>query len=113
MRERASGEGVTLSSHLSSKLQSASMPLDLHGNQAAIRPSSIEPGCGLFVCTWNISKWACPNWPAIEGTRARAVDHAKFKTTKIYSQVILVNYTKFAPTKISCYTVTVKVTTTA
>ena len=26
--------------------------------------------------------------------RARAVDHAKFKTAKIYSQDILVNYTK-------------------
>ena len=37
---------------------------------------------------------ACPNRLAIECTRARAVDHAKFKTTKIYSQGILVNYTK-------------------
>ena len=66
----------------------------LHGNQAAIRPSLIEPGCDLFVCTWNISKWGSPNRPAIERTRARAVDHAKFKTTKIYSQGILVNHTK-------------------
>ena len=38
-------------------------------------PSSIEP----VVSAWNISKWACPNRTAIEHTRARAVDHAKFK----------------------------------
>ena len=57
-------------------------------------PSLIEPGCDLIVCTWNISKRACPNQPAIERTLTRVVDHAKFKTTKIYSQGILVNYTK-------------------
>ena len=68
-------------------------------------PSSIEPGCDLSVSTWNISKWACPNQPAIERTCVRAVDHAKFKTTKIYSQSILVNYMKLAPMKISRYTV--------
>ena len=42
----------------------------------------------LKVCTWNISK------PAACACM-RAVDHAKFKTTKIYSQGILVDYSKF------------------
>ena len=55
-------------------------------------PAAIQPRCDVFVCTWNISKLACPNWPAIERTCAHAVDHAKFKTTKTCSH--LVNYTK-------------------
>ena len=34
-------------------------------------PSSIEPGCDLLVCTWNIGKWVRPNQLAIERTRMR------------------------------------------
>ena len=60
-------------------------------------PSSIEPGCGLFVCSWNIGKWACPNgWP-LNVHACIAVDHAKYKTTKIYSQG---NYMKICTNEI-------------
>ena len=49
---------------------------------------------------------ACPNQPVISiCVRARAVDHGKFKTAKIYSQGILVKYTNLHPRKISHYTV--------
>ena len=49
---------------------------------------------------WNISKPA-----ACACACVRAVDHAKFKTTKIYSQGIWSIIQKFAPIKISRYTV--------
>ena len=77
MREKASKEGVTLSSHLSSKLQSASMPLYTPTKPFArgIANRHVLIGPPLNVHT-------------------HAVACAKFKTTKIYSQGILVNYTK-------------------
>ena len=49
--------------------------------------TSLSSWVWSFVCTWKISK------PAACAC-AHAVDHAKFKTTKIYSQGILVDYTK-------------------
>ena len=69
----------------------------LHGNQPAIRHFSkqldvifssargvLANGCVLVGQPFEPVACAC----------MRAVDHAKFKTTKIYSQGILVNYTK-------------------
>ena len=67
------------------QLQSASMPL--YTATKRLLGTSLSSWLRSFVCTWNISK------PAACAC-AHAVDHAKFKTTKIYSQGILVDYSK-------------------
>ena len=88
-RERASRKGVTLSSNLSSKLQSASMPL------YTIRHFSKQLGV-IFSPSHGMSVSYSANHMAIEPAACACTlaDHAKFKTTKIYSPGILVNYMK-------------------
>ena len=84
-RERGSIQGVTLSSNLSS---TCNRQVCLSTQQPSGYSALLQAaGSDIFVCTWNISKpTAC--------TCTHAVDHAKLKTTKIYSQVILVKYSK-------------------
>ena len=99
MRERASGEGVTLSSHLSSKLVTSYH--HFHLERCHLRSN-------LGVIFLSVRE-ILANGRVLIGlplnVRVHAVDHARFKTKKIYSKCVFVNYMKFAPTKISRYTV--------
>ena len=89
----SSGEGVTLSSHLSSKLVTSHHRF--HWDKCHLRSNLgviFLSACGILA-----------NGRVLIGrplnVRVHAVDHAKFKTTKIYSQGILVHYTKICTNK--------------
>ena len=90
-RERASRKGVRLSSNLSS---CCNQQVCL-STQAAIRHFSKQLDV-IFSPSRGMSVSYSANHMAIEPAACTCTlaDHAKFKTTKIYSQGILVNYIK-------------------
>ena len=87
--ERASREEVTLNSNLSSKLQLAGMPFYTTTKQ--LFGTSLSSWVWSFVCNGRVLIQPFEPGGMCVRTCSRS---CKFKTTKIYSQGILVNYTK-------------------
>ena len=94
LRERASKEEVALNSNLSSKLQPASMPL--YTITKRLFGTSISKQLGVVTSSAHrvLANGHVLIGLPFEPVCTCGVDHAKFKTTKIYSQGILVNYIK-------------------
>ena len=94
LRKRASREEVTLNSNLSNKLQSASMPL--YTITKRLSGTSISNQLGVVILSAHrvLANGHVLIGLPFEPACTCGVDHVKFKTKKIYSQGILVNYIK-------------------